>query len=147
MATQMRWCPVPQVPARFLGGNLGTAGVSLNQWVAVAVPEKVGAAGESGTDGTFPLETIPPISGPPSPMSQRKDHDPRSQLLIHKAEGKLPESIFSEIHEVDRPALRNFSDFFYCLTKGAFKIDGRNWTALAIPITYDDNAVRYSCSA
>ncbi len=147
MATQMRWCPVPQVPARFLGGNLGTAGVSLNQWVAVAVPEKVGAAGESGTEGTFASNTIPPISGLPSPVSHRKDHDPSRKLLIHKAEGKLPESIFSEIHEVDRPALRSFSDFFDRLTKGVFKIDCRNWTALAIPITYDDNAVRYSCSA
>jgi len=66
-------------------------------------------------------------------VSHRKDHDPSRKLLIHKAEGKLPESIFSEIHEVDRPALRSFSDFFYCLTKGALKIDGCNWAALSIP--------------
>jgi len=89
--------------------------------------------GNSGTDGTFPSDTIPPISGLPSPVSHRKDYDPRGKLLIHKAEGKLPESIFSEIHEVDRPALRSFSDFFYCQTKGAFKIDGCNWAAFSIP--------------
>jgi hypothetical protein len=91
--------------------------------------------GNSGTDGTFPSDTIAPIAGLPSPVSHRKDHDPRSKLLIHQAEGKLPESIFSEIHEVDRPALRSFPDFFYCLAKGAFKIDGSNWAALSIPIT------------
>jgi hypothetical protein len=66
-------------------------------------------------------------------VSHSKDHDPRRQLLIHKAEGKLPESIFSEIHEVDWPALGSVSDFFYCLTEGAFKIDGCNWAALPIP--------------
>ena len=84
-------------------------------------------------DGTFPSDTISPISGLPSPMSHRKDHDPRGKLLIHKAEGKLPESIFSEIQKVDWPALRSFSDFFYRLTKGAFKIYGCNWATLSIP--------------
>jgi hypothetical protein len=53
--------------------------------------------------------------------------------MVNKAEGKLPKSIFSKIQEVDWPALRSFSDFFYCLTEGAFKIDGRNWAALSIP--------------
>jgi len=81
----------------------------------------------------LPLDTISPIAGLPSPVCHRKDHDLRSKLLIHKAEGKLPESIFSEIQEVDWPALRSFSDFFYCLTEGAFKIAGRNWAALSIP--------------
>jgi len=54
-----------------------------------------------GPDGTFPSDTIPPISRLPSPVRHRKDHDPRRKLLMHKAEGKLPESIFSEIQELD----------------------------------------------
>jgi hypothetical protein len=87
-------------------------------------PEKF-SKGHSWTDATFVSDTIPPIAGLPSTVSQRTDRDPVSKLLIDKAEGKLPERVFSEVHEVDRPALRSFSDFFYFLTEEAFEIDGR----------------------
>jgi len=38
-------------------------------------------------------------------MSHRKNYDLRRKILIHNAEGKLSEGIFSEILEIDRPAL------------------------------------------
>src|SRR5450755_1095453 len=75
-----------------------------------------------GTDGTFPLDTIRPIARLPSPVSHCKDHDRRRKLLIHKTEGKLPESIFSEIREVNWPALRSFSDFSIALQKAFSKL-------------------------
>jgi hypothetical protein len=50
------------------------------------------------------FRTLPPI--PPVPrltptMRHRKNHDLRRKILIHNAEGKLSEGIFSEILEID----------------------------------------------
>lgn len=56
---------------------------------------------EFGADETFPFRYDPANIRAVFARELRKDHDPRRQLLIHKAEGKLPESIFSETVEVD----------------------------------------------
>ena len=66
-------------------------------------------------------------------MSHRKDYDFRRKILINDAERKLPESIFSEIVELDWPALGSFPDFFYRILKNIFKVDRRNQAALSIP--------------
>jgi len=50
-------------------------------------------------------------------MSHRKNYDLRRKILIHNAKGKLPEGIFSEILEIDGPALGSFSDSCYRLIK------------------------------
>ena len=66
-------------------------------------------------------------------MSHGKNHDLRRKFLIHDAEGKLPEGIFSKIGDVNWPALRSFHDLSYGLIKGTFELDCRNEAAFSIP--------------
>jgi hypothetical protein len=66
-------------------------------------------------------------------MSDGKDYDLRREILIHEAEGKLPEGVFSKIGDVDWPALRTFPDSSYRLLKSTFKVDSCNQAALSIP--------------
>src|SRR5437899_2566174 len=74
------------------------------------------------------LRTIHPIARPPAAVSDRKNYDFRREVLIHNAEGK-----FSEIRDVDWPALGRFSDSSCRLLKGTFKIDCCNQATLSIP--------------
>jgi hypothetical protein len=66
-------------------------------------------------------------------MSHGKDYDLRREILIHDAEGKLPEGVFSEIGDVDWPALRRFPDSSYRPLKSTFKVNRRNEGALSVP--------------
>ena len=66
-------------------------------------------------------------------MSNRKNYYFRREILIHKAERKLPKDVPSEFVEVDRPAFGGVPDSFYRLLKCAFKVNRCNQTAFAIP--------------
>jgi hypothetical protein len=66
-------------------------------------------------------------------VSHGKDYDLRREILIDDAEGKLPESIFSEIGDVHWPAPWRFSDSFYRLLKSPFKVRRCNQAAFSIP--------------
>ena len=63
-------------------------------------------------------------------MSHGEDYDLRGKILVHNAKGKLPEGVFSEIGDVDWPALRRFSDSSYSLLKSTFKVNRCNQAAL-----------------
>jgi len=47
--------------------------------------------------------------------------------------GNLPEDVFSEILEVDWPAMWSFSDSFYRLPKRALEVICCNHAAVSIP--------------
>ncbi len=87
------------------------------------------------------MKTTPsPILGPcdqrratTTSMSGESANYFRRKVLIHNAEGKLAEGIFSEIPEVDWPAMGSFSDSPYRLLKGVFKVDRCNQATLSIP--------------
>ena len=76
---------------------------------------------------------IPPVSWPTSAVSDCKHYDFRSEVLVHNAEGKLPQGVFSEIVYVKGPALGSIPDPCYRLSEDAFKVDGCNRAALLIP--------------
>jgi hypothetical protein len=90
-------------------------------------------------------------------MSYRKDYDFRREVLIHKTGGKLPESIFSEIIEVDWPAMGGFRDSSYRLVKGAFKVNRCNQacaldtklarSSILAPLADEIGAAYLSCSS
>jgi hypothetical protein len=82
--------------------------------------------------GTVTLHTILPVSWLTPAVSHSKDYDLRREILI-QVKGKLPESVFSEIGEVDWPALWRFRDPFYRMRKGTFKVNRSNHAALAVP--------------
>jgi hypothetical protein len=67
------------------------------------------------------LHTIHPIARSPAAVSNRKNYDFRREVLIHNAEGKLSEGVFSEILEIDGPALGSFADSACRLNKRAFQ--------------------------
>src|SRR5437660_18109 len=69
------------------------------------------------------LHAIPPVAQTTPTMSHCKNYDFRGKILIHNAEGKLSEGVFSEIPEVNWPAMRSFSDSFYRLPKRALKVN------------------------
>lgn len=79
------------------------------------------------------LGPVPPVPRPTPAVSNGKDHDFRREFLLHNAEGKLPEGVFSEVPEVVWPALGSIPDSLYCLLEGAFKVNCCNRAALAIP--------------
>src|ERR1700680_912304 len=83
--------------------------------------------------GVHTSHAILPIPRPSAAMSDCQNYDFRRKVLIYKAKRKLPEGIFSEISDVDWPALRSFPDSSYRLLKGAFKVNRRNQAALSIP--------------
>jgi hypothetical protein len=56
-------------------------------------------------------------------MSNSEKHDFRREFLIHDAERKLAERVFSETLEVDWPALGSLPDSCYRLLKSPFKIN------------------------
>jgi hypothetical protein len=66
-------------------------------------------------------------------VSHGEDYDLKREILVHNAEGKLPETVFSEIGDVDWPALRRFPDSSYRLLKSTFKVNRCNEAALSVP--------------
>jgi len=66
-------------------------------------------------------------------VSYGKNHDFRREIPIDDTKRKSPEDVFSEIAEVDRPALGSFSDSFNRLLEGGFKVDGCDAAAFSIP--------------
>ncbi|MCU1310772.1 MAG: hypothetical protein JWO20_1897 [Candidatus Angelobacter sp.] len=93
------------------------------------------------------LDPIHPVPRPAPSVSYAKNHDFRREIPVDDTERKLPENVFSEIAEVDRPALGSFSDSFDRLLEGGFKVDGCDAAAMRLRSLYHVRDVRYSCSA
>lgn len=79
------------------------------------------------------LHTIAPIPWLAPAMGHGKDYDLMGEILIHDAERKLPKGVFSEVGDVDWPALRRFPDSSYCVFESTFKVNRCNHTALSVP--------------
>jgi len=89
------------------------------------------------------LHPIPPVPWLTPTMSHRKNYELGREILIHNAEGKLSEGIFSEILEIDGPAMGSFSDSCYGLIKSALKANCCSQASSR----YQLSAFKYSCSA
>src|SRR5258708_30583939 len=88
--------------------------------------KKTGSSDSLGMTGLFlglgrRLCPMSPVSGTTAGVSDGKHHDFGREILIRDAEGKLAENVFSEILEVDGPAVGSFFDSCYCLLEGPFK--------------------------
>jgi hypothetical protein len=66
-------------------------------------------------------------------VSHSKNYDLGREILVDDAEGKLPEGVFSEIGDVDWPALRRFPDSSYRLLKTSLKVNRCDQAALSVP--------------
>jgi hypothetical protein len=82
---------------------------------------------------SFSSHTIPPIPRLTPAVRHGKDYGLGGEILIQDAEGELTESVFSEIVDVDRPALRGFPDSSYRPLESTFEVNRCNQTALSIP--------------
>ena len=122
--------------ARLAKHRWGRDESSLKIWDASGTRTFAQSANERGTPNLASLgalQPIPPVPWPTATVSYRKNYDFRRKILINDAEGKLSESISSEIFQVDGPAMGSFSDSFYGLLKDALKVHRSNKAAVSIP--------------
>jgi hypothetical protein len=62
-----------------------------------------------------------------------KDDYLQERFLIDDSEGKLAESVFAEIAEVEGPPLGSFFNSFDCLPDSDIKLFGCDWALIQIP--------------
>jgi hypothetical protein len=74
-----------------------------------------------------------PVARSPAAMGDGKDDYLQERFLIDDGEGKLAESVFAEIAEVEGPPLGSFFNAFDCLPDSTLKLLCSDWALIQIP--------------